>query len=137
MGMAGVSMGPVVGHIIDRLIPWYASLFSILTLLCFQSIQLGAGGVNIAAVIIAAFGLDIFRQMLQVSLTTAVFGFVVHFLNVPLHLTTSLSQNFCSCSSSTKCHINFIGMYTVSKSFGHDLNKTSGRYLLAKSWALP
>lgn len=77
VGMAGVAMGPVVGHIIDRLIPWYASLFSILTLLCFQSIQLGAGGVNVAAVIIAAFGLDIFRQMLQVSLTTAVFGISV------------------------------------------------------------
>ena len=107
-------MGPVVGHIIDRLIPWYASLFSILTLLCFQSIQLGAGGVNIAAVIIAAFGLDIFRQMLQVSLTTAVFGFVVHFLNFPLHLTISLSQNFCFCSSPTECHINFIGKYIVS-----------------------
>ncbi|KAF8959131.1 major facilitator superfamily domain-containing protein [Flammula alnicola] len=74
VGMAGVAMGPIVGHIIDRLIPWYASLVGITMLLVFQAIQTGAGGISVAAVIVAAFGLDIFRQMLQVSLTTAVFG---------------------------------------------------------------
>jgi hypothetical protein len=66
-------MGPFVGRVIDRLIPWYASLCGVLMLLVFQAIQTGAGGINVGAVIIAAFGLDIFRQMLQVSLTTAVF----------------------------------------------------------------
>ncbi|CAA7266065.1 unnamed protein product [Cyclocybe aegerita] len=74
VGMVGVAMGPVVGHIIDRLVPWYASLFSVAMLLIFQSIQLGAGGINIGAVIVAVLGLDLFRQMLQVSLTTAVFS---------------------------------------------------------------
>ncbi|KAH9487202.1 Putative uncharacterized transporter YgaY [Psilocybe cubensis] len=74
IGMAGVAMSPVVGHVIDRLVPWYASLFGIMMLILFQSIQTGAGGINVAAVIIATFGLDIFRQMLQVSLTTAIFG---------------------------------------------------------------
>lgn len=76
VGMAGVAMSPVVGHVIDRLVPWYASLFGIVMLILFQSIQTGAGGINVAAVIIATFGLDIFRQMLQVSLTTAIFGLV-------------------------------------------------------------
>ncbi|GLB45292.1 putative MFS general substrate transporter [Lyophyllum shimeji] len=74
IGMFGVAMGPLVGKLIDRLVPWYASLFSIFFLICFQSVQTAAGGINIAAVVIATLGLDIFRQMLQVSLSTAVFG---------------------------------------------------------------
>lgn len=75
-------MGPVVGHIIDRLVPWYASLFSVLMLICFQTVQVGGGGINIAAVIIATLGLDIFRQMLQVSLSTAIFGYGSHIKTV-------------------------------------------------------
>jgi hypothetical protein len=74
VGMFGVAMGPLVGKLIDRLVPWYASLFSIFCLVCFQSVQTATGGINIAAVIVATLGLDIFRQMLQVSLSTAVFG---------------------------------------------------------------
>ena len=68
-------MGPVGGHIIDCLIPWYASLVGVIMLALFQSVQLGAGGIHIAAVIVCAFGLDVFRQMLEVSLTTAIFGY--------------------------------------------------------------
>ncbi|KAH6907601.1 MFS superfamily [Coprinopsis sp. MPI-PUGE-AT-0042] len=74
VGMAGVAFGPAVGYVIDRLVPWYASLFSILGALVFQAVQTGAGGINVGAVIVTAFGLDIFRQMLQVSLTTAAFA---------------------------------------------------------------
>ena len=74
VGMVGVSLGPFVGHGIDKLIPWYATLFAIIMIILFQSIQTGAGGINVAAVIIATIGLDVFRQMIQVSLTTAVFG---------------------------------------------------------------
>ncbi|KAF8073364.1 MFS superfamily [Lyophyllum atratum] len=77
VGMFGVAMGPLVGKLIDRLIPWYASLISLFFLVCFQSVQTGAGGINIGAVIISTLGLDIFRQMLQVSLSTAVFGISV------------------------------------------------------------
>ena len=74
--MFGVMMGPLIGRTIDRLVPWYASLFSIVNLIIFQAVQLGAGGINVAAVVIAVIGLDVFRQSLQVSLTTAVFGCV-------------------------------------------------------------
>ncbi|KAF9005427.1 major facilitator superfamily domain-containing protein [Cyathus striatus] len=74
IGMGGVSLGPYVGKAIDRLVPWYASLFAVSMLTVFQAIHTGAGGVNVAAVIIATFGLDVFRQMLQVSLTTAIFS---------------------------------------------------------------
>ncbi|KAJ3570703.1 hypothetical protein NP233_g4229 [Leucocoprinus birnbaumii] len=73
IGMAGVSMGPIGGRVIDKLVPWYASLVGICALLVFQAIQTAAGGIHVAAVIIATFGIDVFRQNLQVSLSTAIF----------------------------------------------------------------
>ena len=72
--MVGVSMAPLVGRVVDGLVPWFASVVATVLSLVFYSIQLGAGGVNIAAVVIACFGIDVFRQTLQVSLTHAVFG---------------------------------------------------------------
>ncbi|TFY64812.1 hypothetical protein EVG20_g5817, partial [Dentipellis fragilis] len=74
IGMGGVLMAPLVGKVVDRLIPWYATLFSTAVLVCVQAIYVGAAGVNIAAVVIVCVGLDIFRQMQQTSLTTAVFA---------------------------------------------------------------
>ena len=76
IGMAGVILGPFVGRGIDHLqvVPWYASLFAILMTTVFQSVQTGAGDIGTAAVVIATFGLDLFRQMIQVSLSTAIFG---------------------------------------------------------------
>lgn len=74
VGMAGVASAPLGGRIIDRLVPWYGTLFATLMFTVFQSIQTAAGGINVAAVVIACFGMDIFRQMQQVSLTTSVFG---------------------------------------------------------------
>lgn len=72
-GMAGVTLGPFVGRGIDNLVPWYATIFAILMGTLFQSVQTGAGDINVAAVVIATIGLDVFRQMIQVSITTAVF----------------------------------------------------------------
>ena len=40
----------------------------------FQSVQTGAGDINVAAVVIATIGLDASRQMISVSLGTAIFG---------------------------------------------------------------
>lgn len=73
VGMLGVAVGPFIGRLIDRLVPWYAALVATMFLVVFQAVQTGAGGINIAAVIIACFGLDVFRQMQQVSLTSSVF----------------------------------------------------------------
>ncbi|RDB26923.1 putative uncharacterized transporter YgaY [Hypsizygus marmoreus] len=73
VGMLGVAIGPIIGHSIDQLVPWYASLISIVLLALFQVIQVAAGGIHVSAVIIVAFALDVFRQMLQVSLSTSVF----------------------------------------------------------------
>lgn len=67
-------MAPIVGRVVDGLVPWFATVIATVGSLVFYSIQTGAGGVNIAAVIIVCFGIDVFRQTQQVSLTHAVFG---------------------------------------------------------------
>lgn len=72
--MAGVIASPIVGRIVDGLVPWVGAVIATVGLLVFQAIQTGAGGIHIAAVIVVCFGIDVFRQMQQVSLTTAVFG---------------------------------------------------------------
>lgn len=74
VGMFGVAMAPVVGRVCDGLVPWFAGVIAILWLLVFQAIGVGANGINIAAVVIVCFGIDVFRQMVQVSLTSSVFG---------------------------------------------------------------
>ncbi|KAL5501880.1 hypothetical protein ACEPAH_9141 [Sanghuangporus vaninii] len=74
VGMLGVCTGPLVGRLIDRLVPWYAAFVATFIQIAFQAVQTGAGGVNISAVVIACFGLDVGRQMQQVSLTTAVYS---------------------------------------------------------------
>jgi hypothetical protein len=72
--MFGVAMGPLLGRLVDQLIPWYAAFIATFVQLVFQAVQTGAGGVNISAVIIACFGLDVGRQTQQVALTSAVYG---------------------------------------------------------------
>ncbi|KAH7927664.1 MFS general substrate transporter [Leucogyrophana mollusca] len=74
VGMLGVLVGPFTGRLIDRLIPWYATLVATILLLVFAAVQVAAGGINVAAVIIACFGMDVARQMQQVSLSTAIFS---------------------------------------------------------------
>jgi predicted secreted protein len=90
VGMAGVIMGPFVGRGIDKLVPWYATLFAIVMITLFQAIQTGAGDINVAVVVIAIVGLDVFRQMIQVSLTTAVFGYVFFGFRFPCGLDVHL-----------------------------------------------
>ncbi len=75
--MFAVAMGPILGRTIDHLVPWYASLIGIFMLLCSQAVQTGAGGISIGAVIITTIGIDTFRQMLEVSLATRIFRFVL------------------------------------------------------------
>lgn len=67
-------MAPLVGRVIDRLVPWSATVVATCILLIFQALQTAAGGINIGVVVIVSFGIDVFRQTQQVSLTTAVFG---------------------------------------------------------------
>lgn len=72
VGMFGVICTPLGGRMIDRLVPWHAALFTTIALSVFQAVQTAAGGINIAAVIIACFGLDAARQLQQVALSTSV-----------------------------------------------------------------
>ncbi|KAI9464373.1 major facilitator superfamily domain-containing protein [Boletus coccyginus] len=72
VGMFGVLIAPFMGRLIDNLVPWYATLVATCALLVFQSVQTAAGGINVSAVIIACFGIDVARQMQLVSLSTAV-----------------------------------------------------------------
>ncbi|KAG1739417.1 major facilitator superfamily domain-containing protein [Suillus paluster] len=72
VGVLGVLVGPFVGRLIDRLVPWYATLVATSLLLVSQAVQTAAGGINIAAIVIACFGLDFARQSQQVSLSTQV-----------------------------------------------------------------
>ncbi|KAF8592081.1 MFS general substrate transporter [Ramaria rubella] len=74
IGMLGVCTAPLVGRFIDTLVPWNASVLATLILLVFQAVQTSGGGISIAAVILACFGLDVGRQMQQVSLSSAIFG---------------------------------------------------------------
>jgi len=69
--MCGVLVAPVMGRLVDNLVPWYATLVATSILLVFQSVQAAAGGVSLSAVVIACFGIDAARQMQSVSLATA------------------------------------------------------------------
>ncbi|KAF7364394.1 MFS superfamily [Mycena sanguinolenta] len=77
VGMLGVVLGPFMGRLIDLLYPWYSTLFATILLGVFNSVQMGAGGLNVAAVLIVAFGLNLFRQLLQASLATTVLSISV------------------------------------------------------------
>ncbi|KAI0051500.1 MFS general substrate transporter [Auriscalpium vulgare] len=74
IGMFGVMMAPLVGRLVDRLVPWHATLLSTIGLLLMQAVYTGAAGINIGAVIVVTLGFDVGRQMQQVSLTTSVYG---------------------------------------------------------------
>ncbi|KAH8092186.1 MFS general substrate transporter [Cristinia sonorae] len=74
VGMLGVCLAPLIGRTIDALHPWFATTIASFILILFQAVQTGAGGVSVAAVVISCFGLDVFRQMQQVSLTSSVFS---------------------------------------------------------------
>ncbi|KAJ3891005.1 major facilitator superfamily domain-containing protein [Lentinula edodes] len=74
IGMSGVSMGPILGRGIDRLVTWYAILIPTFAMAIFWAIQTAAAGVNISAIVIVCIGLDLCDAMQQVSLSTAVFS---------------------------------------------------------------
>ncbi|KAF8208984.1 major facilitator superfamily domain-containing protein [Mycena galopus ATCC 62051] len=74
VGIFGVACGPMVGRAVDQLVPWYASLVAVFAALCFQAIQVGAGDISVGAIVVVIMGLDVFRQMLPMSLATAVFS---------------------------------------------------------------
>lgn len=106
MGVLGIVVAPFVGRTIDHLLPWTAALVSTVGLIVFQAIQTGAGGVNIAAVVIVCFGIDVFRQFQQVSLNTIVFEIEPNArsrMNAVLQISVCISRNAFSCMRLTGC----------------------------------
>lgn len=74
VGMGGVATSPLLGRLVDRMVPWYATLIATAGQVVFYAVQTGAAGLSVAAVVIVCFGIDSLRQFQQVSLTTGVFG---------------------------------------------------------------
>lgn len=72
-----MAFGPLAGKVVDRFAPWHGILFGTLLLLVFQGVQTAAGGINIAAVVIACVGLDAVRQVQNVSIVTCIFRYVL------------------------------------------------------------
>ncbi|KAJ7080577.1 MFS DHA1 protein [Mycena belliarum] len=74
VGMAGIAMSPVVGRLVDGLVPWVATFVAIMFVVLSQIIQTFAGELSIAAVVIATILLDIGVQSTQVSMTAGIFS---------------------------------------------------------------
>ncbi|KAK0490417.1 major facilitator superfamily domain-containing protein [Armillaria novae-zelandiae] len=74
IGIFGVCMTPLAGRLLDKLLPWYSSVLATIFTACFQGLLVGAAGINIAPIILAVLGIDIFRQILQVSLQVSIFS---------------------------------------------------------------
>lgn len=113
LGMLGVAVVPFLGRLIDKLVPWYATMIASFGLLFFQAIETGAGGINVSAVIITCFGIDVFRQMQQVSLTSAVFGLEAR-ARARLNAILIISVNFFGCSFALReCGLTRVSIYTA------------------------
>lgn len=74
--MLGVVLGPFLGRILDFVYPWYGAVVADVMLLIFQAVMVIGAGLNIAPVIIATLGLDVFRQTTSVSLVNMAFAWV-------------------------------------------------------------
>ncbi|KAJ6551737.1 major facilitator superfamily domain-containing protein [Mycena capillaripes] len=74
VGMVGIAMAPVVGRLVDGLVPWMATFVCVLHVIASQVIQTFAGEVNVAAVVLAIMILDIGTQGTQVSVTAKLFS---------------------------------------------------------------
>ncbi|KAG1729030.1 major facilitator superfamily domain-containing protein [Suillus lakei] len=74
VGILGVVTVPFFGRLLDRIVPWWSAVAATVLILVFQAVQTGAGGINVAAVAISCFGIDVFRQTQSISLSTLMFG---------------------------------------------------------------
>ncbi|KAJ7626844.1 MFS superfamily [Roridomyces roridus] len=72
VGMVGVLLGPFTGRFIDVLYPWHATFIAIVLLTLFNVINATASGLNVGAVIVVSFGVNLFRQMQQAATATIV-----------------------------------------------------------------
>ncbi|CAE6357792.1 unnamed protein product [Rhizoctonia solani] len=74
IGMLGVMTAPLVGRFVDKLNGWTTTVIAIMGGIAFQAIYTGAAGINIGAVVVACFGLDVASQMNQVSNSSRIYA---------------------------------------------------------------
>ncbi|CAE7196743.1 unnamed protein product [Rhizoctonia solani] len=74
VGMCGVLAAPLIGRLVDKFDSWTTTLISIMVGIAFQAIYTGAAGINIGAVVVTCFGLDVSSQMNQVSNSSRVYA---------------------------------------------------------------
>ncbi|KAJ3775997.1 hypothetical protein FB446DRAFT_355131 [Lentinula raphanica] len=133
IGMVGVALAPLVGRFIDFLIPWQASLVACIGLLLFQIVQVVGNGLNIAAVVIATVGLDVFRQMLETSLAISIFRFGLISVFISLLLTRLAVFVVYSIAPHARARLNAI--YILSLFIGQVLGSSAGtKVFLAYGW---
>ncbi|KAJ7723297.1 MFS DHA1 protein [Mycena maculata] len=72
VGMAGISMSPVTGRLVDGFVPWMGILLGILLVIVSQVIQTFTGQLSVGAVIIATIVLDLGAQSTQVAVLAGV-----------------------------------------------------------------
>ncbi|KAF8678319.1 MFS general substrate transporter [Rhizoctonia solani] len=76
IGMMGVMTAPLVGRFVDKLDGWTTTVIAIMGGIGFQAIYTGAAGINIGAVVVACFGIDVASQMNQVSNSSRIYALV-------------------------------------------------------------
>ncbi|KAG8862225.1 hypothetical protein FRB96_001804 [Tulasnella sp. 330] len=74
VGILGVLTAPFVGRLVDRMVLWFGILVALVILTMSQVVLTIGAGINIAAVIIGCFSMDVGLQMSQVSTTSKVYG---------------------------------------------------------------
>jgi hypothetical protein len=73
IGILGVCTAPIVGRLVDRLIPWTGVLLGIFIQTTGQIVATSGATVSVAAVVIPIFVLDVGQQLQQVSNQMRVF----------------------------------------------------------------
>lgn len=73
IGIVGVCGSPLYGRLIDRVTPWHVSVVTTAGFLVTYALYWGAAGLNVAVPVIVTFGLDVFRQSQQTSLSARIF----------------------------------------------------------------
>ncbi|CAA7266045.1 unnamed protein product [Cyclocybe aegerita] len=74
VGIGGMTIGPFAGRLMDHISPWYGIFMGTVFLAVFQAIHTAAGGFSLPALIVSCIGLDVMRQIQNVSIVACLFG---------------------------------------------------------------
>ncbi|GAA5981706.1 hypothetical protein JCM11641_004221 [Rhodosporidiobolus odoratus] len=74
VGVLGVVAAPFLGRLVDNLVSWVGVFFGLALLAVSQAIFTGAAGVNVGALAVVIFLLDIGMQLQQVANSTRIFA---------------------------------------------------------------